>query len=628
MKPCNTTERLTRVSRIWCFQLVRLRRFSNSPLMQTYSTCWHRDDTCTLLHVTFDHTKLNATDVCRIFKKYSKENMSDFFSEAACGRWQDQCHKHVLVRRKTPIPHQIPRVVGLSSMQEALGVHIFQGLAQSWQSERSTGKSFGCSPPISSCALMLATCLLESHACFAFPTTGIEILMNNGMRLLRWRSQEIWRSAACAITSRNKTFGQATCLRCVLISSSSMAAVWKTPTLWRQQRSPALVLWHSRWVPIKVDASSPSQLHQESPWWHRRSIIASKINRSSNWSRPNFMSDQLLNRAQVFQVFQVFQAFHLPKSEPQQMLDSRMSLISPVLQFLQALRQSALHLVYHRMPLKLLHDTFDWLSRHVDVLSEWRSWMSHRSLNQILFRRCMSHVPQRSDWALSDSFCRSAEKSFRVLVTWKYDTNGSQIQWNDDQPEEVCWHQVRGSLLSVSCLHSVCDKTSSTSNWLVNGCSAHFDVLPSINWILGDGHHSIHSGLTYQLWWIPFMMVGWPIYRILTYINHETWPWHVEVPVNIHIFFFDGAKLCAGTTCWSRCCPFLLRAWRSAKSPWKATWKASETSSRHLVVTWADLNMGDLPPSHGNFIEKIWDNYDLFGLCVPYYFRANPLEMG
>ena len=52
------------------------------------------------------------------------------------------------------------------------------------------------------------------------------------------------------------------------------------------------------------------------------------------------------------------------------MLDSRMSLISPVLQFLQALRQSALHLVYHRMPLKLLHDTFDWLSRHVDVLSE------------------------------------------------------------------------------------------------------------------------------------------------------------------------------------------------------------------------------------------------------------------
>ena len=131
MKPCNTTERLTRVSRIWCFQLVRLRRFSNSPLMQTYSTCWHGDDTCTLLHVTFDHTKLNATDVCRIFKKYSKENMSDFFSEAACGRWQDQCHKHVLVRRKTPIPHQIPRVVGLSSMQEALGVHIFQGLAQS-----------------------------------------------------------------------------------------------------------------------------------------------------------------------------------------------------------------------------------------------------------------------------------------------------------------------------------------------------------------------------------------------------------------------------------------------------------------------------------------------------------------
>jgi hypothetical protein len=38
----------------------------------------HRDDTCTLLHVTFDHTKLNATDVCRIFKKYSKENMGDF----------------------------------------------------------------------------------------------------------------------------------------------------------------------------------------------------------------------------------------------------------------------------------------------------------------------------------------------------------------------------------------------------------------------------------------------------------------------------------------------------------------------------------------------------------------------
>ena len=87
----------------------------------------HRDESCTLLHVTFDHTKLNGTDVCRIFKEHSKEIMDAFFSQAACGYWQDQFHKHVLVRRNTPIPHQIPRVVGLSSMQEALGVHIFQG---------------------------------------------------------------------------------------------------------------------------------------------------------------------------------------------------------------------------------------------------------------------------------------------------------------------------------------------------------------------------------------------------------------------------------------------------------------------------------------------------------------------
>ena len=87
----------------------------------------HGDGTCTLLHVTFDHTKLNGIDVCRILKKHSKDIMDIFFAEASCGYWQDQCHKHILVRRKVPVPHQIPRVVGLSSMQEALGAHIFQG---------------------------------------------------------------------------------------------------------------------------------------------------------------------------------------------------------------------------------------------------------------------------------------------------------------------------------------------------------------------------------------------------------------------------------------------------------------------------------------------------------------------
>ena len=85
----------------------------------------HRDGTCTLLNVTFDHTKLNGMDVCQILKKQSKEIMEVFFSETLCVYWQDPCHKHLTVHRM--VSAQIPGVVGLSSMQEALGAHIFQG---------------------------------------------------------------------------------------------------------------------------------------------------------------------------------------------------------------------------------------------------------------------------------------------------------------------------------------------------------------------------------------------------------------------------------------------------------------------------------------------------------------------
>ena len=88
----------------------------------------HGDGTCTLLNVTFDHTKLNGMDVCQVLKKQSEEVMNVFFSETRnCVYWQDPCHKHLLVHRKVPSAHQIPKVVALSSMQEALGAHIFQG---------------------------------------------------------------------------------------------------------------------------------------------------------------------------------------------------------------------------------------------------------------------------------------------------------------------------------------------------------------------------------------------------------------------------------------------------------------------------------------------------------------------
>ena len=63
----------------------------------------HGDGTCTLLHVTFDHTKLNGMDVCRILKKHSKDIMDIFFSEASRGYWQDQDQNHILVRRKAPV---------------------------------------------------------------------------------------------------------------------------------------------------------------------------------------------------------------------------------------------------------------------------------------------------------------------------------------------------------------------------------------------------------------------------------------------------------------------------------------------------------------------------------------------
>ena len=57
----------------------------------------HGDGTCTLLNVTFDHTKLNGMDVCQILKKQSEEVMNVFFSETVCVYWQDPCHKHLLV---------------------------------------------------------------------------------------------------------------------------------------------------------------------------------------------------------------------------------------------------------------------------------------------------------------------------------------------------------------------------------------------------------------------------------------------------------------------------------------------------------------------------------------------------
>jgi hypothetical protein len=94
-------------------------------------------------------------DVCRILKKHSKDIMDIFFSEASRGYWQDHDHKHILVRRKAPVPHQIPRVVGLSSMQEALGAHIFQGPHPILTVQEIYRDVFGCSPPIFSCALIL-----------------------------------------------------------------------------------------------------------------------------------------------------------------------------------------------------------------------------------------------------------------------------------------------------------------------------------------------------------------------------------------------------------------------------------------------------------------------------------------
>ena len=82
----------------------------------------HKDGTCTVLHATFDHTKFNGFQALQILQQRSSEIMDLF--EAGSPTWQAPNHKHLIVRRKGP---QVPRVLGLGSMQEVLSAHIFQG---------------------------------------------------------------------------------------------------------------------------------------------------------------------------------------------------------------------------------------------------------------------------------------------------------------------------------------------------------------------------------------------------------------------------------------------------------------------------------------------------------------------
>ena len=81
----------------------------------------HGDDSCTVLQIIFDHSKLNGIQVLQLLQKRSEEMMDIFFAEPQCHYWKP--NKHMMLYRKGP---QVPRVPGLSSMQEVFGAHIFQ----------------------------------------------------------------------------------------------------------------------------------------------------------------------------------------------------------------------------------------------------------------------------------------------------------------------------------------------------------------------------------------------------------------------------------------------------------------------------------------------------------------------
>ena len=91
----------------------------------------HQDGSCTVLQVLFDHSRLNGKQVLQLLQKCTKEIMNIFFSsQPTCGYWQ--VHPHIYVRRKN-MKNQVPRL-GLSSMQEVLGSHIFHGpYPSSWR---------------------------------------------------------------------------------------------------------------------------------------------------------------------------------------------------------------------------------------------------------------------------------------------------------------------------------------------------------------------------------------------------------------------------------------------------------------------------------------------------------------
>ena len=137
---------------------------------------------------------------------------------------------------------------------------------------------------------------MGSRAFFGFPTTGTEILTNNGMRWLLWRIPKTWCCAAGKATSRNRRNGQVTCRKYLQIFFRSMA----TTVHWRLQRwlSPS-VQWLSHSGRIKRDASSVfTPLKHLSPslsCLSSQSIIDFKTSRRNfSCSLRNFECGQLL----------------------------------------------------------------------------------------------------------------------------------------------------------------------------------------------------------------------------------------------------------------------------------------------------------------------------------------------
>ena len=119
------------VSRTLCFQLGRFRRSSCSRLMQTYSTFWCTEmalaPSWSLLHVTFDHTKLKRHGCMPDSQETFERHHGHLLFRSLARLLARPGPKSHSGAQKGPSSHQIPRVVGLSSMQEALGAHIFQG---------------------------------------------------------------------------------------------------------------------------------------------------------------------------------------------------------------------------------------------------------------------------------------------------------------------------------------------------------------------------------------------------------------------------------------------------------------------------------------------------------------------